>query len=1779
MEIINLGGVLFTAGFGPNVKQVLQAQASEIARSLNASVNFGASSAGASAAASSAAALNREAQAVKNLAQAGAISARDAAAQLAGIRDRALAGAKSLQNLGDTSSTELSRLAAAAASANRSLATLQGKSAPLSIGSIISTQLQSVTTLAPQAQTGLSGVAAAAATVGPLGAAAGAGLLAAAAGFNAVANNSADFEQSLADAKGTLGATPEQMREVGDASSDLARDLGVLKTEAAQVFEALGTAGIDTEDALDGVARSSILIAKATKESLETSASVGAQVSQNFEDVRGNFDRIADITVNAANRTRLTVKDLNEAIGQGGRGVAIAKIPYADFVTLVAAIRPAASSASDAATALSNSVQRIYAPTKEGADILRQWGVSAYDSSGRARQFIDVVGDIARATKNQTEEQRNANLQVVLGSDGLKGLLPLIKAGADSLRDQSKAMEEQGTAFDQYRERTDTLRGAQDRLSKAVQNLLTVNAKDSPLLRGLTNVYDVIANIINAAADPVTFDIRLVFNPEAVRNRAAQGNRQRQNEGEFGDVSGAQITANQDTIGELQKQNGELTRALEVARQKGLETFLDAAVKSLDGKTLITTIEAARKQVDDNLARIEQLRQEINRLKQAAPTGPDRPSPDDASPAPAVTPPRSDELFNRALAQQRRLEGAREAFNQAAALGDSKAADVARQRIATIEVEIGRATKASADYGQAIKDAERYLAALKQAREQQERAREQQERARQEQATQTLRDNLGAPREQLERRLAAERQLARSANQIEREAAAERVRIIEGEFSKREDTARREAARRSQQRNREINETSNQAKALTSQIGEVNLEKLSADQLKSLRDRQRSILEDAQRLGVADAATFKALSAALADLTNRFKALDQARKALDKGGSPGFADFGAALRAGLTQPTAEARSLESIKEAERTRQTREQAKITDVLRNNLELATSQRLRLRLAQEEALAKSSNAQTARAAAERVEIIRAELDKRTAAERKARQEIAQAERDLSQDLAGAQREALESSQQARRDFFDSLVQGYERAAVAAEKLPDPAKQTAALSRLEAEIFGVIGDLQAEAEGFQLVEPERAAEARGQIEQLQVALEEVTSRRVRIQVDTAEAERDLQSFLEDQGRVAAQGAAEARREFFDSLVQGYQRAATAAEGFADPNQQTAALSRLEAEIAATIVDLQAEADKFQLIDPERAGEARGQIEQLAGVLQGITDKRIRVILDTADAERELSQFLQEQGRTAAEAAAEARREFFGQLLQGLEADLGAVADLIDPTDQLTALDALALRIQGTIADLALEVEGFRLVEPERAAEAAGQIDQLRAVLKSLTSQRVSIIFDVRQAERDIEQTLTEAGRTAAEAAAQERERFFSLFLGDIEKELGAAVKIIDPDEQIAALEVLGRRVSETIGELKQEASDLSLIDPERAAEANGQAARLESTLERITSRKNEVVITLRTDQQNLEQALDEAGRTAATSARAARREFFQQGLDSLRSRFGDTQGLEDADRQLEGLAGLIGEVEAQIIELNTQADGLQVLDPERAAEDREGIADLTELLKQLRVARDKALAAARPGALTQGFSEANQEFQDELRTLQEANQSSVDKSREDFNAQQDAAEKMGSEIFDAGLRVADVFKSAIVEGARDGSFNIAGALASAGESVANSISQQVVAAQAGNFAKEFAAGGFGQVFGAASSFNPVVLGLGIAAPIITGLLSNAFGGQESRRADATRVEQERASGRNRTVSTLTFINNFYQTVSFNGDFGSPAARDFVRSIARDVAAEIYDQRRRLEG
>lgn len=1772
MESINLGGVLFTAGFGPNVKQVLQAQASEIARSLNASVNFGASSAGASAAASSAAALNREAQAVRNLAQAGAISARDAAAQLAGIRDRALAGAKSLQNLGDTSSTELSRLAAAAASANRSLATLQGKSAPLSIGSIISTQLQSVTTLAPQAQTGLSGVAAAAATVGPLGAAAGAGLLAAAAGFNAVANNSADFEQSLADAKGTLGATPEQMREVGDASSDLARDLGVLKTEAAQVFEALGTAGIDTEDALNGVARSSILIAKATKESLETSASVGAQVSQNFEDVRGNFDRIADITVNAANRTRLTVKDLNEAIGQGGRGVAIAKIPYADFVTLVAAIRPAASSASDAATALSNSVQRIYAPTKEGADILRQWGVSAYDSSGRARQFIDVVGDIARATKNQTEEQRNANLQVLLGSDGLKGLLPLIKAGADSLRDQSKAMQEQGTAFDQYRERTDTLRGAQDRLSKAVQNLLTVNAKDSPLLRGLTNVYDVIANIINAAADPVTFDIRLVFNPEAVRSRAAQGNRQRQNEGEFGDVSGAQITANQDTIGELQKQNGELTRALEVARQKGLETFLDAAVKSLDGKTLITTIEAARKQVDDNLARIEQLRQEIDRLKQAAPTGPGRPSPDGASPAPAVTPPRSDELFNRALAQQRRLEGAREAFNQAAALGDSKAADVARQRIATIEVEIGRATKASADYGQAIKDAERYLAALKQAREQQERAR-------QEQATQTLRDNLGAPREQLERRLAAERQLARSANQIEREAAAERVRIIEGEFSKREDTARREAARRSQQRNREINETSNQAKALTSQIGEVNLEKLSADQLKSLRDRQRSILEDAQRLGVADASTFKALSAALADLTNRFKALDQARKALDKGGSPGFADFGAALRAGLTQPTADARSLESIKEAERTRQTREQAKITDVLRNNLELATSQRLRLRLAQEEALAKSSNAQTARAAAERVEIIRAELDKRTAAERKARQEIAQAERDLSQDLAGAQREALESSQQARRDFFDSLVQGYGRAAVAAEKLPDPAEQTAALSRLEAEIFGVIGDLQAEAERFQLVEPERAAEARGQIEQLQVALEEVTSRRVRIQVDTAEAERDLQSFLEDQGRVAAQGAAEARREFFDSLVQGYQRAATAAEGFADPNQQTAALSRLEAEIAATIVDLQAEADKFQLIDPERAGEARGQIEQLAGVLQGITDKRILVILDTADAERELSQFLQEQGRTAAEAAAEARREFFGQLLQGLEADLGAVADLIDPTDQLTALDALALRIQGTIADLALEVEGFRLVEPERAAEAAGQIDQLRAVLKSLTSQRVSIIFDVRQAERDIEQTLTEAGRTAAEAAAQERERFFSLFLGDIERELGAAVKIIDPDEQIAALEALGRRVSETIGELKQEASDLSLIDPERAAEANDQAARLESTLERITSRKNEVVITLRADQQNLEQALDEAGRTAATSARAARREFFQQGLDSLRSRFGDTQGLEDADRQLEGLAGLIGEVEAQIIELNTQADGLQVLDPERAAEDRESIADLTELLKQLRVARDKALAAARPGALTQGFSEADQEFQDELRALQEANQPSVDRSREDFNAQQDAAEKMGSEIFDAGLRVADVFKSAIVEGARDGSFNIAGALASAGESVANSISQQVVAAQAGNFAKEFAAGGFGQVFGAASSFNPVVLGLGIAAPIITGLLSNAFGGQESRRADATRVEQERASGRNRTVSTLTFINNFYQTVSFNGDFGSPAARDFVRSIARDVAAEIYDQRRRLEG
>jgi len=133
------------------------------------------------------------------------------------------------------------------------------------------------------------------------------------------------------------------------------------------------------------------------------------------------------------------------------------------------------------------------------------------------------------------------------------------------------------------------------------------------------------------------------------------------------------------------------------------------------------------------------------------------------------------------------------------------------------------------------------------------------------------------------------------------------------------------------------------------------------------------------------------------------------------------------------------------------------------------------------------------------------------------------------------------------------------------------------------------------------------------------------------------------------------------------------------------------------------------------------------------------------------------------------------------------------------------------------------------------------------------------------------------------------------------------------------------------------------------------------------------------------------------------------------------------------------------------------------------------------------------------------------------------------------DVNDKLIEDAKNAFQQGANIFSNALSAGFKDGAFNIKDALLSAGKSVADLISQQLLANEASGFGKNFAAGGLGVALG---GLNPLNLILGLGLP----LLFNLF----NRPSTVDTTAQEAARAQSRQVSTVNVVLNQNNTFNF---------------------------------
>ena len=324
------------------------------------------------------------------------------------------------------------------------------------------------------------------------------------------------FESSMSQIAATLGMSMEDIKgnvngagDTFDALKEKALEMGrSTNYTASQAAEGLNILAMSGYDANESIAMIEDVLHLAAAGSMDMASAAGyvSGAMKGFNDETKDSGYYADLMAKGATLANTSVSQLGEAMADGS-ATASAYGQTADSM-VVSLLRLAEQGVvgSAAGTALAAAMKNLYTPTKEAQGALDELGVSAYDSSGKSRDFNDVVNDLQGALAGYTDEQKNAYLQTIFGIQGLDAYNKMTVTGVEKQNEWSEALagasEGMGEAAKQYETMTSNYQGKLDLFGSALEGLqIAVSNVFLPLM---SSALEAGANLISGITEKFT---------------------------------------------------------------------------------------------------------------------------------------------------------------------------------------------------------------------------------------------------------------------------------------------------------------------------------------------------------------------------------------------------------------------------------------------------------------------------------------------------------------------------------------------------------------------------------------------------------------------------------------------------------------------------------------------------------------------------------------------------------------------------------------------------------------------------------------------------------------------------------------------------------------------------------------------------------------------------------------------------------------------------------------------------------------------------------------------------------------------------------------------------------------------------------------------------------------------------------------------------------------------------------------------------------------------------
>ncbi|RYM96127.1 phage tail tape measure protein [Bifidobacterium animalis] len=309
-----------------------------------------------------------------------------------------------------------------------------------------------------------------------------------------------DFDEAMSEVKANTGATGAELESLKTAALDAGKSTVYNATESANAINELAKAGMSTADVLSGGLSGALNLAASDGMQVADAAELMSSALAQFKLEGKDAGAVADALAAGAAAAQGSASDLGYALSQAGLVANSCGISMQETVGALSLFANTGMIGSDAGTSLKSMLQRLAGPSKEAARTMEELGINAYDASGKFVGLESLAGQLQTRMGGLTQEQRNAAMATIFGSDAVRAANALYEAGADGVAQWTKTVSESGVAAQMAAAKTDNLKGDMEQLGGAIETALIKTgsgANDAlrSVVQGVTGMVDAFASL------------------------------------------------------------------------------------------------------------------------------------------------------------------------------------------------------------------------------------------------------------------------------------------------------------------------------------------------------------------------------------------------------------------------------------------------------------------------------------------------------------------------------------------------------------------------------------------------------------------------------------------------------------------------------------------------------------------------------------------------------------------------------------------------------------------------------------------------------------------------------------------------------------------------------------------------------------------------------------------------------------------------------------------------------------------------------------------------------------------------------------------------------------------------------------------------------------------------------------------------------------------------------------------------------------------------------------